>query len=57
LGKGIIGPVWQTFDKLAERLLAGISPSDLAVHYRINEFISDKLRGPKFWMDDSETPG
>jgi DNA-binding MarR family transcriptional regulator len=55
-GREKIGPVWRRYDKLAERLLAGISPSDLAAHYRINEFISDKLRAPRSWMDDSEMP-
>ena len=52
LGRDIIGPVWRRFDGVAERLLAGISPSDLAAHYRINEIISDKLRGRRFWMDE-----
>ena len=55
-GKGIVAPVWRRYDELAERLLAGISPSDLAAHYRINEFISDKLHAPRFLMDDSDTP-
>jgi DNA-binding MarR family transcriptional regulator len=55
LGKGKIAPVWQRYDKLAERLLAGFSPADLAAHYRINEIISDKLRAPRFLADDSET--
>ncbi len=55
-GKGIVAPVWQRYDKLAERLLAGISPLDLAAHYRINELISDKLHAPRFLMDDGDTP-
>jgi DNA-binding MarR family transcriptional regulator len=53
LGKGIIAPVWQKYEKLAERLLDGIPPSDLAVHHRINQLISDKLRAPQSWMDES----
>jgi DNA-binding MarR family transcriptional regulator len=55
LGKARIGPVWQRYNKLAERLLADISPSDLAAHYRINELISDKLRVPRFLLEDGET--
>jgi len=54
-GKGKIGPVWQKYDKLAQRLLAGFSHSDLAAHYRINEILSDKLRTPRFLLEDSET--
>jgi len=54
LGKGKIGPVWQSYDRLAQRLLAGISPSDLATHYRVNESISDKLRLPRFLLDDDD---
>jgi hypothetical protein len=56
MGTDKIGPVWQRYDKLAQRLLAGISPSDLAAHYRINEFISDKLRASQVWMGNSGTP-
>jgi DNA-binding MarR family transcriptional regulator len=55
-GKAKIGPVWQKYDKLAQRLLANIPQSDLAAHYRINEHISDKLRAPLFLMDVRETP-
>lgn len=56
MGKSIIGPVWQRYDKLAQRLLAGISPSEWAAHYRINQLISDKLRAPQAWMNDSVKP-
>jgi DNA-binding MarR family transcriptional regulator len=56
LGRAKIGPVWERYDKLAQRLLAGFSSSDLAAHYRINEHISDKLRAPRFLMDDGERP-
>jgi DNA-binding MarR family transcriptional regulator len=56
LGMDKIGPVWRRYDKLAERLLTGISPSDLAAHYRINELISDTLRGPHFWKMENGTP-
>jgi DNA-binding MarR family transcriptional regulator len=51
LGKGIVGPVWQRYGKLAEHLLAGISPSDLATHHRVNELISNKLRAPQTWAE------
>jgi len=56
MGKSIMGPVWQRYEKLAERLLAGIAPSDLAAHYRVNELISNKLRAPQVWMNDSVAP-
>lgn len=45
-GKAKVGPVWRRYDELAQRLLAGIPPEDLGVHYRINELIHDKLQGP-----------
>jgi DNA-binding MarR family transcriptional regulator len=54
IGRAKVGPVWRKYDALAERLLADISPSDLAAHYRINELISDKLRAPQFLTADSD---
>jgi hypothetical protein len=51
-GMDKIAPVWRRYDKVAERVLSGISPSDLAAHYRINEVISDTLRAPQFWRID-----
>jgi DNA-binding MarR family transcriptional regulator len=56
MGNGIIAPVWRRCDDLARRVLTGISPEDLAAHYRINELISDRLRAPRFLTDDSEPP-
>lgn len=47
LGREKIAPIWQGYDSLAQRLLAGISPSDLAAHYRINEAIVAQLRLPR----------
>ena len=55
LGRGKIGPLWLAYDKLAERLLTGVSPSDLAAHYRVNEIISDKLCLPPLLLDGGES--
>jgi len=55
-GNAKISPLWLKSDKLAQRLLAGVSPSDLAAHYRVNEHISDQLGVPRFFTDDSGTP-
>jgi DNA-binding MarR family transcriptional regulator len=52
-GTDKIAPIWRRFDKLSERVLSGISPSDLGAHYRINEIISDTLRTPQFWTVDT----
>ena len=55
-GSSIAGPVWQRYEKLAERLLSGISPEELGAHYRINEHISFHLAEPKFWMRENAAP-
>ena len=51
-GKAKIAPIWQSYDKLARHLLADLSPSDLAAHYRVNEIIASKLRAPKFLREN-----
>jgi DNA-binding MarR family transcriptional regulator len=56
LGQTKAQPIWRLYEKFAQRLLAGISESDLQTHYRINQIITEKLHASRFIVELTPSP-